>query len=652
MQLVSQSIPAVGALLALAARALLPAGGSDSEPRPASDGEPNRGLRTDVRYHTFGMSNDAIPTNMVLVPGGSFTMGVPEEMLRKLFDNSDNRQAGEHLVAMYPEHVEQAADLLVDKFEVSNLQFKYWLDAHGLAPSETLIKFNWITFKNGKPVEGLPEGQEHHPIRAVSYTDSSACARWLGKRLPSEIEWEYVGRRGLKKDQVYPWGSGFEAWDRTKCANAAMNVRSSQGQQSFKPASFKEDCSVDGVFDLCGNVAEWTSSPFVHYPGFQPLDIKDNRGRKTLRGLFSEDQMVYRGGNYLEGNHLTNNLAFRKGHEPGSIVEVIGFRCVMSAQPGLDQLKDAEKTLTLLGDVKGKLEYTPDGIVAELVQYVDPDQNVGRGSKYFAFTRVTGIPSPILKVENDSVEKPMLLAVFTTSIPVADPPLPAGSYGVYFKGKGLTEAEKKAKAEADAAAKKPKGGEAGGEKGRKAGDKRGEGGAKKGGKDGKDDQDSGSKPADGKDGPKDGEGAPEGEKTGAPAYAGDEDKKAPESTEPEKPTTVSLVQVPSDINVLLLKNEAGAIVGWREAKYDEWSMHATHFTYVPGGVDGKQAAFAPGTAAPPSAPRDIATIVFPVKIGTSNRFPRFELKLAFEAGSFEPVRPPALPMPQPPPKRR
>ena len=80
MPLVSQCMPAVGAFAWLAATALLPIGSPADAPR---DAEPAKGLRTDVRSQTGGQTIGGVPTNMVLVPGGSFTMGIDEKTLQK-----------------------------------------------------------------------------------------------------------------------------------------------------------------------------------------------------------------------------------------------------------------------------------------------------------------------------------------------------------------------------------------------------------------------------------------------------------------------------------------------------------------------------------------------------------------------------------------
>ncbi len=621
------------------------AGGGTDAPG-GSDADPLKGLRTDVRSQTNGQTIGDVPTNMVLVPGGQVTMGIDEKTLNKLFENSDIRQCADHLIPLYPQHVEQSGDLLVDKFEASNIQFKLWMDAHNGTPSEDLIKWNWSSFKNGKQVQGIPPGQENNPIRAVSGDDAQSCAKWLGKRLPTAIEWEYFARRGLKPDQFFPWpGSGFAAWDPTKCANSANSSKGKQGPQTFAPGTWKEDVTVDGIFDVCGNATEWTTSPFVAYPGFQPLEIREGKAKRLVRGEFSSEKWTTRGGSFL-GDLRSNNLVYRDSAASGSLYESVGFRCVMSAIPGADQLKNAEKALTILSaDIKDRLDYDAGAIAGQVVQYVDPDTNLTRvGAKYVAFTRVTSILSPLMKVEHDSIEREVLLGVLTVSTPLSIraptgvATLPGGSYAICFKGKGLSAAQKLANDDAKKAEKEAK----------KDDDKK----AKEEKKAKKDDRAKKSakgdpKPADGGDAKpgeaKPGDAKPEGaagDKPADPNAPTPEDeaaKKALEGIGAAKATRVSLAGIPSDISVILFKDETDSIVAWLPAKYVDGSAHhSTRFTYASGGGTSVKQASA-GDSPMISTPRDTAKLVFTVKMGTSNKVPEFELPLEFEAGSFEPL---------------
>ncbi len=641
--------------------ALLPPIGLPPTGEPAPKAAP--GLRTDCRSHTNGATTGAVPTNMVLVPGGSFTMGMSEKLLSKWLEgDSDTRsQAAEHLVAVYPDHNEVCEDLLVDKFESSNLQYKTWLDAHGKQPDELTIKYNWSSFKNGKQVEGLPPGQEQHPIRCISAEEARESLRWIGKRLPTELEWAYVVTRGLKPDQAYPWGGAIGTWDPTKCANSSNSARGAQGPQSFPPGSWKEDVTVDGILDMCGNVCEWTSSPFVQYPGFQPLEIKDVKDGKNkklkLSGRFSADEFVVRGGSFF-GNHITNNVFWRKGENPMQRLEGVGYRGVMSALPGIDALADAQKSLTLLAtDFKGRLELTKDGVAGQVLQYVDPETNVLRGGKHLAFTRVTSILAPLMKVERDSVDKPVLLGILTVSSPIAHPNLPAGNYGLYFKGKGTSDEQKKALEDAKkhekAGGKEKKAGDPkddpksdpkdGDKKGDKKKDDKKSGKADKADKADKDAKDGGKKGDDKKDEPKPADAAdPKKDEKSADELAAEAadaaTKKALEDIGAVKATEVSLVDVPTDRAVILFKNEADRIVGFIDAKFlADQAPHAVRLTYKPSAAGSAKSTAAAGGSPMVVAAHDLARLVFTVKMGTGTRFPEFDLPLEFAAGSFEPI---------------
>ncbi|MBL8840547.1 MAG: SUMF1/EgtB/PvdO family nonheme iron enzyme [Planctomycetes bacterium] len=626
MQLRLASLPVPMVVIACV---LPPLGGSETAPAV--------GLRTDCRSHSNGQTSGAIPTNMVLVPGGSFTMGVPEKLLVKWLesDNDTRSQAAEHLAACYPDHNEVCEDLLVDKYETSNLQFKTWLDAHGMQPDEYTIKYNWSAFKNGKLIEGLPAGQEQNPMRAVSADEARGALRWIGKRLPTEIEWAYVATRGLKPDQAYPWGGTYGTWDPTKCANSSNSSRGAAGPQTFPPGSWKEDVTVDGVFDVCGNVCEWTSSPFLQFPGFQPLEIKDGKQKRKLRGRFSAEEVAVRGGSFF-GNQITNNVFWRKGEMPASRFEGVGFRGVMSALPGLDALSEAQKALTMLAsDFKGRLELTKDGIAGQVLQYVDPDTNVVRGGKHLAFTRVTSVLAPMMKVERDSVEKPVLLGILTVSSPIAEPNLPAGNYGIYFKGKGASDAQKQAEEEAKKAGKNGK--KADGDK--KDGDKK-DADKKDEKKDDKKNDKRAPKSGEKKDAPAEGDKPAEGEKKEGEAPAEEEDpgKKALEAIGAVKAAPVSLVELPKDRAIFLIKNEADAIVGWLDAKFvPDQAHHPVRLSYKPGARGSGKSTAAAGGSPMVVAEHDAAKLVFTVKMGTGTKFPQFEVAMKFAAGSFEPV---------------
>jgi formylglycine-generating enzyme required for sulfatase activity len=132
-------------------------------------------------------------------------------------------------------------DFYIDKYEVTNRQFKKFLDATGYKPKWTK---NFLKhWKNNT----YPEGKGDHPVVYVDFNDAKAYAAWAGKALPSEAQWQYAAQ-GLEYF-TFPWGG---EWDPTKA-----NVNT----EGTKPVgSYPEGASPFGVMDMVGNVAEMTDS--------------------------------------------------------------------------------------------------------------------------------------------------------------------------------------------------------------------------------------------------------------------------------------------------------------------------------------------------------------------------------------------------------
>jgi formylglycine-generating enzyme required for sulfatase activity len=426
----ASSAPIIAALAAslfaatpLAEPGTSPGRGAGARRRP----EPTRF----VRVHDDGRTRGETPLGMCLVPDGSFRMGVPLRAALEL-------AAGEHasyasqLVAMTPDHDVKVAAVLIDRVETTNEQFRLWLAAEKRAPSKELLDFNWNRFEKGKRVDGLPPGAETLPVRAVTFDEAAACARWLGKRLPTEAEWEYAARRGRAPTSFYPWGLGWIAWDHERCASARSSMRGRTSPTCFVAGSFADDRSFDGLVDLCGNVAEWTDSPFAAYPRFEPVEPK---GRTPLFPEFSWDQKAVRGGSSW-GNELSNSLVMRFGQAPGCAAEAVGFRCAMSAIAGLDALEAARRDLVGAMLPLTRLDLDPRALAAQTIQFVDATSGLCDRARCVAFTRVKTTDRTAADFRRAAVEAPALVGIVTFSEPCRVPALPAGSYGITFKSKG------------------------------------------------------------------------------------------------------------------------------------------------------------------------------------------------------------------------
>ncbi len=217
-------------------------------PRPAKKEDPSRG--------------------MILVPAGEFLMGSPDPA-------SDS----------YPEHKRQVPDFLLDAVPVVNARFlefvrnggygdrKFWGE-DGAAEIEKYVdstgKPGPRYWANGAP----PAGLDAHPVVGVSFFEARAYARWAGKRLPSEEEWEKAARGA--DGRAYPWGGPF---DRKLC-----NTQESGYGATTKAGRFSAGKSPYGALDMAGNVLEWTRSFFEPYPGNERENPQYGRMYRVLRG--------------------------------------------------------------------------------------------------------------------------------------------------------------------------------------------------------------------------------------------------------------------------------------------------------------------------------------------------------------------------------
>lgn len=165
------------------------------------------------------------PEGMVYVPGGAYTIGR---------DDGDATAGPAHTVTLSP--------FFIDRTEVTNAEYKKFIDATGRkAPSD---------WKDGS----YPEARDNWPVTNVSWQDATAYAEWVGKRLPTEAEWEAAARG--TDNRIYPWGNEW----RPGITNAGTKGITEVGQ-------YKDSASPVGALDMIGNVWELTADEFELYPG-------------------------------------------------------------------------------------------------------------------------------------------------------------------------------------------------------------------------------------------------------------------------------------------------------------------------------------------------------------------------------------------------
>ncbi len=185
------------------------------------------------------------PPGMVHIPGGDFVFRVRGTEIEGGVDPGvDVQYPWEDSPRRLHEHRMEVKAFFIDKFPVTNAQFKHFLDETHYTPRDTQ---NFLRdWKNGS----FPTGWENRPVTWVSLEDARAYAKWAGKRLPHEWEWQ-IAAQGAD-GRAFPWG---EHWD----ASAVPTPDTGRTMRGPDPVdAHPSGASPYGVMDLVGNVWQWT----------------------------------------------------------------------------------------------------------------------------------------------------------------------------------------------------------------------------------------------------------------------------------------------------------------------------------------------------------------------------------------------------------
>lgn len=211
---------------------------------------------------------------MVLIPAGEFIMGASEE------DGAVGIEVG---VDVMPRRKVYLKAFYIDRYETTNIEYKEFLAANPIRPP-----LLWGPYYAPK----YPPIRDNDPISDINWDEADKYCRWKGKRLPTEEEWEKAAR-GVD-GRKFPWGNEWkeDIANTTEYSSKQQTIEDSKAHRYTYtvglPGSFKHDLSPYGVYDMAGNVMEWTSSWYNAYPG-----------SKLKRELFGEKVKVLKGGSWM-----------------------------------------------------------------------------------------------------------------------------------------------------------------------------------------------------------------------------------------------------------------------------------------------------------------------------------------------------------------
>lgn len=190
-----------------------------------------------------------------------------------------------------PERQIMVEAFLIDKYEVTNAQYARF-----------------------KPEHEYPQQEEDFPVTGITWDEAAAYAKWCGKQLPTEAEWQLAAGSMAEKGRRYPWG-------KEKRLPKLAEAKACQ-----KVGSYRENCSPAGCYDMEGNVWEWTSDNF---PTANTVAAADDTQiaaatTKILKGGWRQSKKAV----------APATIADRMPLEAQTRLPNVGFRCVRRLQPG------------------------------------------------------------------------------------------------------------------------------------------------------------------------------------------------------------------------------------------------------------------------------------------------------------------------------
>lgn len=272
--------------------------------RPQTDPDPAAVFQIDTSVKSYKPEHREVKniqpllTDMVVISGGSFYRG----------SNDGNRDE-------VPRHQVTVSSYAIDIHPVTNEQFVRFLEIMGGEKDsnhQDIIRMRDSRIKRSGGKLSIESGYAKHPVVGVTWYGAVAYAKWVGKRLPTEAEWE-IAARGDKENSLYPTGEDIEK-SQANFFSADTTTVMSYAENGY------------GLYDMVGNIYEWCQDWYGY--NYYEISIQEPENPKgPLQGVYR----VLRGGCWKS---LKEDLRCSRRHRnnPGTVNGTYGFRCAADVQ--------------------------------------------------------------------------------------------------------------------------------------------------------------------------------------------------------------------------------------------------------------------------------------------------------------------------------
>ncbi|MCC5637506.1 ergothioneine biosynthesis protein EgtB [Nostoc sp. CHAB 5844] len=254
---------------------------------------------------TFDFAKQA---EMVMIPAGEFEQG------NNSIDALDNESLS------YRVYLDT---YWIDRYPVTCGQYRQFMTAGGYKNPQLWSEVGWQWLQTEQVTQPLywhsDRSYDDHPVCGVSWYEAEAYSRFVGKRLPTEAEWEKAASwdAQAKRRRIYPWGEEMPTPEYCNCDRLIG--------QTTPVATYPAGKSAYGLFDTLGNVWEWTASWFAPYQGFQSYPYV---GYSQV--YFDNQHRVLKGGSWATRLWVLRS-SFRNWYYPNVRQVFAGFRCAANS---------------------------------------------------------------------------------------------------------------------------------------------------------------------------------------------------------------------------------------------------------------------------------------------------------------------------------